>query len=76
MDVLRAVITRVDHRSQLIMMGDFKQNDTNKIVTDFERFCRALEGIHAFEWVQLHDEDQQRNGNISEINRRLDLLGN
>lgn len=74
MDVLRAVITRIDHRSKLIICGDFKQNDTHKPITDFERFCRALDGMNAFEWVQLHDEDQQRNGNITEINKRLDKL--
>jgi len=74
LDVLRACVTRLNEKSKVVFMGDIKQNDTHKKVTDFERFCRALDGMNAFEWVQLTEADQQRNRNISEINRRLDRL--
>jgi len=70
-DVLKALITRVDDSSKLILSGDLEQSDLAYGHTDFEEFCDRLETMVAFEVVELDDSDQARNKNITEINKRL-----
>lgn len=74
LDVLKALITRINHSSKLVLMGDLHQNDTRKEVTDAQVFCEALEDMDSFAWIELTDADQQRNSNITEILKRLDNI--
>lgn len=70
LDVFKAVLTRISDDSRLYMMGDFDQSDKGKH-TDFEKVCRALDGMSSFDWINLTDEDIIRSKSISEINKRL-----
>jgi phosphate starvation-inducible PhoH-like protein len=73
LEILECLLTRVDSRSKLILNGDFKQNDKSRSdMTDFERVCRALDGMDGFEWVKMGPEDVVRNKQIVEILDRLE----
>ncbi len=70
-EILKALLTRVADSSKLIMMGDYRQNDTEKVKTDFEDVCERLDGMSCFDWVEL--SKSVRSKNIQEILRRLDV---
>ena len=69
-EIFKALLTRVADSSKLIMMGDYKQNDTTKVKTDFEDVCERLEGMSCFDWIEL--SKSVRSKNIQDILRRLE----
>lgn len=69
-EILKALLTRIADSSTLIMMGDYKQNDTRKVTTDFEKVCNKLEPMSCFDWIEL--TKSVRSKNIQEILRLLD----
>tara|TARA_R110002167_G_scaffold89203_1_gene240638 strand:- start:11558 stop:12271 length:714 start_codon:yes stop_codon:yes gene_type:complete len=68
-EIFKALLTRVDDTSKLIMMGDYKQNDKTSDKTDFEDICERLDDMDCFEWIEL--TKSVRSKNIQEILRRL-----
>lgn len=73
-DILKCLLTRIDFRSKLILDGDFNQNDKFKGTTDYEKVCKALNGMERFRWVQLGKDDIIRNKDIAEILERLEKV--
>ncbi len=69
-EIFKALLTRVADTSKLVMMGDYKQNDTQKVKTDFEDICERMEGMDCFDWIELHKS--VRSKNIQEILKRLE----
>ena len=69
-EIFKALLTRVADTSKLVLMGDYAQNDKEKVKTDFEDVCERLEGMDCFEWVELNKS--VRSKNIQEIIKRLE----
>ncbi len=68
-EIFKALLTRVADTSKLVLMGDYAQNDKDKVKTDFEDVCERLEGMPSFEWIEL--EKSVRSKTIQEILKRL-----
>ncbi len=73
-EVLKCLLTRIDFRSKLILEGDWTQNDRTSAngQTDFEKVCRAMDGMHSFELVEMDKRDIIRSKDIAEILDRLE----
>jgi phosphate starvation-inducible PhoH-like protein len=70
-ETIKCLLTRIDFRSKLVLDGDFCQNDTRKVQTDFQRVTDKLIPLESFDHIALYGEDVVRSKDIVEI---LELL--
>ena len=70
LDLLKAILTRIDSNSLGVFVGDFEQKDTSR--NDFYDVANALDTMDRFDWIEL--VESVRNPLIHDILTRIKPL--